>query len=42
MQIRTTIVNNINISANGSFSLYGMDNNGRTIGTFLYDRIKNL
>ena len=42
MQIRTTIVNNINISANSSFSLYGLDNNGRTIGTFLYEQNKKL
>jgi hypothetical protein len=42
MQIRTTIVNNLNISANGSFSLYGIDNTGRTIGTFVYTQNKKL
>jgi len=42
MQIRTTIVNNVNISANSSFSLYGMDKDGRTIGTFAYTQDKTL
>jgi hypothetical protein len=35
MQARTTIMNKINISASGSFSLYGMNSSGRDIGVFL-------
>ena len=42
MQIRTTIKNTINISANSSFSLYGIDSNGNPIGTFLYSENKRL
>ena len=42
MQIRTSIMNNINISANSSFSLYGLDSKGRTIGTFAYAQNKKL
>jgi hypothetical protein len=42
MQIRTTIFNNINLSANGGFSLYAMDKSGKTIGTFLYAQDKKL
>jgi uncharacterized Rmd1/YagE family protein len=42
MQIRTTIMNNINVSANSSFSLYGVDSNGRPIGTFAYAQNKKL
>jgi uncharacterized Rmd1/YagE family protein len=42
MQIRTTILNNINISANSSFSLYGVDSKGRPIGTFAYSQNKKL
>jgi uncharacterized Rmd1/YagE family protein len=42
MQIRTTLLNNINISANSSFSLYGVDSNGRPIATFAYAQDKKL
>jgi len=42
MQIRTTIMNNFNISANSNFTLYGLDSNGKTIGTFLYAQNKKL
>jgi hypothetical protein len=42
MQIRTTILNNLNISANSSFSLYGLDSKGRPINTFVYTQNKNL
>jgi uncharacterized Rmd1/YagE family protein len=42
MQIRTTIVNNVNISANAGFTLYGMDKTGRTISTFAYTQDKKL
>ncbi|MGC1391434.1 MAG: putative LPS assembly protein LptD [Bacteroidales bacterium] len=36
MQFRTTLLNNINISANSSFSLYGTNSMGIPIGTFLF------
>jgi hypothetical protein len=36
MQIRTTLLNNINISANSSFTLYGTDSIGKPINTFLF------
>ncbi len=36
MQARTTLMNNINISASSSFSLYGTNKQGTTIGTFLF------
>jgi hypothetical protein len=37
MQLRTTLMNNINISASSSFSLYGTNKNtGAPIGTFLF------
>ena len=36
MQIRTTILNNVNISANSSFSLYGTNSRGNPIGKFLF------
>jgi hypothetical protein len=42
MTFRTMILNNINISANGSFSLYGMDKDGRMINTFAYEQDKKL
>jgi len=42
MQIRTTILENIGISANSSFSLYGLDKTGRTIKTFAYTQNKKL
>jgi lipopolysaccharide export system protein LptA len=34
MGARTTLANNINISANSSFSLYGVNSSGRPVGTF--------
>jgi len=37
MQMRTTLFNNINISANSSFSLYGVDSYGSPTGTFLFE-----
>ncbi|MCE5347415.1 MAG: hypothetical protein LLG13_14170 [Bacteroidales bacterium] len=40
MSLRTTLFSNLNISANGGFSLYGMNSNGTTIGTFLYAQNK--
>ncbi len=33
MQLRTTLMENIGLSANSSFSLYGTDSQGRSIGT---------
>ncbi|HAM10205.1 MAG: hypothetical protein A2X04_13925 [Bacteroidetes bacterium GWF2_41_9] len=34
MQARTTLLENINISARANFDLYGIDSEGRSIGTF--------
>lgn len=42
MVLRTTIFDKINISANSSFSLYGVDSGGRSIGTFAYAQNKKL
>jgi len=42
MQVRTTIFNNINVSANGGFSLYGLDETGKPIDTFVYEQNKKL
>jgi len=42
MQMRTTLFNNINVSASSSFSLYGLDSNGRPTGTFLFEQNKKL
>jgi uncharacterized Rmd1/YagE family protein len=42
MQIRTTILDKINISANSGFSLYGTDSNGNPIGTFEYTQKKKI
>ena len=42
MQIRTTILNNINVSASSSFSLYGTNSKGYPIGIFLYAQDKKL
>ena len=36
MQMRTTLMNNINVSANSSFSLYGTDSTGQPINKFLF------
>jgi hypothetical protein len=43
MQLRTTLMNNINISAGSSFSLYGTNpTTGATIGKFLFDQSHKL
>jgi lipopolysaccharide assembly outer membrane protein LptD (OstA) len=43
MQLRTTLMNNINISASSSFSLYGTNpTTGATIGKFLFDQSHKL
>jgi hypothetical protein len=42
MQIRTTILDKINISANSSFSLYGVNSRGTPIGIFAYAQNKKL
>jgi hypothetical protein len=42
MQMRTTLFNNINISASSGFSLYGVNDNGQPIGTFVFDQNKKL
>ncbi len=42
MAIRTTLLNNINISAGSSFSLYGIDEAGRPLGTFALEQNKKL
>ena len=42
MVMRTTLFNNIGISANGNFSLYGLNSKGQTIGTFAYAQNRKL
>jgi uncharacterized Rmd1/YagE family protein len=42
MGLRTTLLDNIGVSANGSFSLYGLSKTGGTIGTFAYVQNKKL
>jgi hypothetical protein len=42
MVMRTTLRNNINISANGSFSLYGVDSTGRPIATYAFAQNRKL
>jgi hypothetical protein len=42
MQLRTTILNNLSISANSSFSLYATNSAGTPIGIFLYEKEKKL
>jgi hypothetical protein len=42
MVMRTTLFENIGVSANSSFSLYGLDSKGIPIGTFLYSRNRKL
>jgi hypothetical protein len=42
MQLRTTLANNFNISASGSFSLYGIDKNGKFINTFAFAQDRKL
>jgi len=38
MVMRTTLFNNLGISANSSFSLYALNSKGQTINTFLFSR----
>ncbi|HRW85297.1 MAG TPA: putative LPS assembly protein LptD [Bacteroidales bacterium] len=40
MVLRTSLMENIGISANGSFSLYALDSRGRQTGTFYYSQSK--
>ena len=42
MQVRTTILNNVNVSASSSFSLYGTNSKGNPIGEFLWAQDKKL
>jgi len=42
MGLRTTLLENIGVSANSSFSLYGLSKSGTTIGTFAYAQNKKL
>jgi len=42
MGVRTTIIDNFNISVNSSFSLYGLDSNGRPINTFAFEQNNKL
>ena len=42
MGLRTTLFDNIGVSANSSFSLYGLSKTGGTIGTFAYAQNKKL
>jgi hypothetical protein len=42
MQLRTTLANNFNISASGSFSLYGIDKNGKFKNTFAFAQDRKL
>lgn len=42
MVMRTTLLNNINVSANGSFSLYGTDANGRPVATYAFAQNRKL
>jgi hypothetical protein len=39
MDLRTTLINNINISARSSFSLYGYNSKGSPIGTLFYNQL---
>jgi hypothetical protein len=42
LQARTTIFNNFNISASSSFSFYGVDSQGKTVGDFLFSQNRKL
>ena len=42
MVMRTTLLKNINISANGNFTLYGVDRNGRQLKTYYFAQTKKL
>jgi hypothetical protein len=40
MVLRTSLLENINVSAGGNFSFYGLDSKGRQTGTFYYSKTK--
>jgi hypothetical protein len=42
MTYRTTLFSNLNLAANSSFSLYGLDSKGNSINTFYYTQTKKL
>jgi hypothetical protein len=42
MVLRTSLFQNVGLSASGSFSLYGLDSKGKTIGTYYYSQSKKL
>jgi hypothetical protein len=42
MVMRTTLFENLNLSANSSFSLYGLDSKGRQIGTYYFSQNRKL
>jgi hypothetical protein len=42
MAMRTTLFNNLGVSANSNFSLYGLSKSGTTINTFTYAQNKKL
>jgi hypothetical protein len=42
MVMRTALFEKLNVSANSSFSLYGTDSRGRSIGTFYYQQTNKL
>jgi hypothetical protein len=42
MVMRTTLMGNIGISANGSFTLYALDSRGRQTGTFYFNQTGKL
>jgi uncharacterized Rmd1/YagE family protein len=42
MGLRTTLFDNVGVSANSSFSLYGLSKSGTTINTFAYAQNKKL
>jgi hypothetical protein len=42
MVLRTTLFNNIGVSANANFSLYGLDSDGKQTGTFYFTQNRKL
>jgi hypothetical protein len=42
MVMRTSLFDKIGISANSSFSLYGLSSSGRQLGTFYYEKTKKI
>ncbi len=42
MQARTTLFNDLNLSASSSFTLYGLDSKGRSTGKFLFSQTGQL